>query len=174
MKKGIFLIIICLIFGLQAKADLAPTVMLHHNGEVKTYMYYQVQNAVNDAIDGDTIYLSDGSFQPFNIDKRIMVRGAGPTTMVDGSCEISIKGSDKLEMPVLDAITFNGDIIVNYAYKQCTIRKCGMGNLIFNDEEGRAFYDVKIDRCMVKTRLNLPNSVKEFNPTFTFLNDFPC
>lgn len=161
MKKLKHLVLASLVlFAMPAKADLAPTVMLHRGGQVKTYMYYEVQKAVDDAIDGDTIFLSEGTFQPFNVNKRILVRGAGYGTIVEGSCVIDISGTDKLKMPVLDALTFNGDIEVNSAYKQFTIRKCSMVNLIFN--EGK-YYDVKIDRCYISNRLNLPNDVIEFN-----------
>ncbi len=161
MKKLKHLVLASLVlFAMPAKADLAPTVMLHRGGQVKTYMYYEVQKAVDDAIDGDTIFLSEGTFQPFNVNKRILVRGAGYGTIVEGSCVIDISGTDKLKMPVLDALTFNGDIEVNSAYKQFTIRKCSMVNLIFN--EGK-YYDVKIDRCNISNRLNLPNDVIEFN-----------
>ena len=164
MRKSKLLALACLIWvAMPAKADLAPTVMLHRGGEVKTYMYYQVQNAVDDAVDGDTIFLSEGTFQPFNVNKRILVRGAGYGTMIEGSCVIDISGTAKLTMPVLDALSFNGEVQVENAYEQFTLRKCSMTNLIFNVEEGKEFYDVKIDRCNIDNRLNLPNSVIEFN-----------
>jgi hypothetical protein len=89
-----------------------------------------------------------------------MVRGAGPTTMIEGSCEINISGSKELSMPVLDAMCFLGDITVTQAPRQLTFRKCKMANVIFSDSE---FHDVKIDRCWITNRLNLPSNVKEFN-----------
>lgn len=160
MKKFLFLVALALA-TVQAKADLAPTVMLHHNGQAKYYMYYQVQNAVNDAVDGDTIYLSEGTFQPFNVNKRIMVRGAGSTTIIEGNCEIDISGTDKLTMPVLDAMCFNGNVTVKQAYKQFTLRKCKMTNLLW--DETNEFWDTKVTQCWFSNRLNLPNNVKEFN-----------
>lgn len=160
MKKIILLTALALT-SVLAKADLAPTVMLHHNGQAKYYMYYQIQNAVNDAVDGDTIYLSEGTFQPFNVNKRIMVRGAGSTTIIEGNCEIDISGTNKLTMPVLDAMCFNGDVTVKNAYKQFTLRKCKMKNLIW--DETNEFWDTKVEQCWFTNRLNLPNNVKEFN-----------
>lgn len=160
MKKIILLTALALT-SVLAKADLAPTVMLHHNGQAKYYMYYQIQNAVNDAVDGDTIYLSEGTFQPFNVNKRIMVRGAGSTTIIEGNCEIDISGTNKLTMPVLDAMCFNGDVTVKNAYKQFTLRKCKMVNLIW--DETNEFWDTKVEQCWFTNRLNLPNNVKEFN-----------
>lgn len=161
MRKRILFLFVSLTFiFLQANADIAPTVMLCHNGTTKTYMYYQIQNAVNDAVDGDTIYLTEGTFQPFNVNKRILVRGAGETTLINGNCEINISGQDKLTMPVLDAMCFNGDVIVKSAYKQFTLRKCSMTNLLFDAAD---YYDVKISQCSITNRLNLTNNVHEFN-----------
>lgn len=161
MKRTIFLLIGLTMAFVQAKADLAPTVMLHHNGQAKYYMYYQIQNAVDDAVAGDTIYLSEGTFQPFNVNKRIMVRGAGSTTLIEGDCEINISGTAKLTMPVLDAMCFSGSVTVKRAYKQFTLRKCKMQNLIW--DENNEFWDAKVEQCYFTNRLNLPNNVKEFN-----------
>ena len=162
MKKNLSLLVLfAQFFALTAYADLAPTVMLRHGGNTTFYKYYEVQNAVDAAVDGDTIYLTDGTYQPFNINKRIMVRGAGPTTMIEGDCEIDISGTAKLTMPVLDAICFNGNVIVKSAYKQFTLRKCKMVDLIWN--ESNEFWDTKVTQCYFTNMLNLPNNVKEFN-----------
>ena len=157
-------------FG-QVWADLAPTVMLSHNGNKKFYMYDEIQNAVDDAVDGDTIYLSEGAFSPFNVDKRIMVRGAGSTTIIGGDCEINISGEEKLSMPVLDAMCFNGNVIVKSAYKQFTLRKCKMKNLKWSTD--KEFWDTKIDRCWFGV-LNIPGSVKEFNAFNCRIEDLYC
>ena len=160
MKKSILVLTCCLAFAaVPAFADLAPTVMLRHNLQSTMFSYYEVQKAVNAAVDGDTIYLTEGTFQPFNIDKRIMVRGAGPGTIIEGSCEINISGTTELSMPVLDAMCFSEDITVTQAPQQLTFRKCRMANLIFSDNE---FHDVKINQCWINNRLNLPSNVKEF------------
>ena len=144
----------------HVSAGIAPTVMLGHNGERKMYNYDQVQQAVDDAVDGDTIYLSDGQFSEFNVTKRIMVRGTGPDTTIQGSCTIYIEGTSPLTMPVLDALTFTGDVSVTSAYKQFSMRKCQLQNLKFIDGD---FYDVKLDRCYIKQWLHLPENVKEFH-----------
>lgn len=165
MKKVVFFMTLVLAV-IQAKADLAPTVMLHHNGQAKYYMYYQIQNAVDEAVDGDTIYLSEGTFQPFNVNKRIMVRGAGSTTIIEGDCEIDISGTAKLTMPVLDAMCFTGTIFVKSAYKQFTLRKCRAQNIYFTNSEYYVvsdYYDVKLEQCFIQNYLLIPEEVKEIN-----------
>ena len=160
MKRKILLLSALMLGMTVAMADIAPTVMLGHNGTRKMYNYDQVQKAVDDAVDGDTIYLSNGQFNEFNVSKRIMVRGAGPETIVQGSCTVYISGTNVLTMPVLDAITFTGNVNVSSAYKQFTIRKCQMQNLNFTESD---FYDVKLDRCYIQGTLHLTQNVKEFN-----------
>ncbi len=141
-------------------ADIAPTVMLSHNGVRTMYNYDQVQQAVDNAADGDTIYLSNGTFNQFNVSKRIMIRGTGYDTIIQGSCTIYISGESALNMPVLDALTFTGNVNVTSAYKQFTIRKCQMNNLSFTESE---IHDVKLDRCNIQGTLHLTQNVKEFN-----------
>ena len=160
MKNKVILALTIVLAAVQAKADIAPTVMLSHNGVRTMYNYDQVQQAVDNAVDGDTIYLSNGTFSEFNVSKRIMVRGTGPETIVQGSCTVYIAGTNVLNMPVLDALTFTGDVNVTSAYKQFTIRKCQMQNLNFTESD---FHDVKLDRCYIQGTLHLTQNVKEFN-----------
>lgn len=159
-KRNYLLVALTAMTFIQAKADIAPTVMLSHNGQRTMYMYDQVQQAVDDAVDGDTIYLSNGSFEPFNVTKRIMVRGTGPETIISGGCTVYIGGQTKLSMPVLDALTFTGNVSVTSAHEQFTIRKCQMNNLNFTESD---FHDVKLDRCDIQGTLHLTQKVKEFN-----------
>ena len=158
-KNLLFAALVAMTF-VQAKADVAPTVMLSHNGSRTMYMYDQVQQAVDAASDGDTIYLSNGSFEPFNVTKRIMVRGTGPETIISGGCTVYIAGQNPLTMPVLDALTFTGNVSVTSANKQFTIRKCQMNDLDFTESD---FHDVKLDRCDIQGTLHLTQKVKEFN-----------
>ncbi|MBO7119959.1 MAG: hypothetical protein J6W03_06545 [Bacteroidaceae bacterium] len=159
-KRNLLLGMLMALTLVEAKADVAPTVMLSHNGQRTMYMYDQVQQAVDAASDGDTIYLSNGSFEPFNVTKRIMVRGTGPETIISGGCTVYIAGQNPLSMPVLDALTFTGNVSVTCANKQLTIRKCQMNDLNFTESD---FHDVKLDRCDIQGTLHLTQKVKEFN-----------
>lgn len=160
MKKG-FLISLCLLMGtLMTKADIAKSVMLHHNGNVTLYDWDQVQQAVDAAVDGDTIYLAEGTFAAFNVNKRIVVRGSGSATMVEGDCHINISGTEKIASPVLDALSFSGSVEVAQAYRQFTLRKCKMKDLRFTAEEYR---DVKMDRCYVFNEMHTTTNLKELN-----------
>lgn len=160
MKRHLFLLAVLILSSIYAMAEVAPTVMLSHNGVRTMFMWDEVQKAVDAAVDGDTIYLSNGTFESFNVTKRIMVRGTGYDTIISGGCTIYISGQTNLTMPVLDAMTFTGNISVTSAYGQFTIRKCRMNSLNFTESE---FHDVKLDRCDIQGTLHLTQKVKEFN-----------
>ena len=160
MRKTFLLWAVLFMAALSAKADVAPTVMLHHNGNTTLFAWDHVQDAVDAAANGDTIYLSNGQFSAFNVNKRIMVRGAGANTIIEGSCTISISGSSPLTMPVLDAMVFTGSVSVTAASSQLTLRKCEMLDLNFTDSD---FRDVKLIQCYIRGTLHLTQRVKEFN-----------
>ncbi len=160
MKKQFLLFVCLLMVATVAKADIAASVMLRHNGHATFFDYNEVQNAVDAAVEGDTIYLTEGTFSPFNVDKRIMVRGTGWTTVIEGDCNINISGTAKLPMPVLDGVALNGDINVQSAYSQFTLRKVKVKNVSFAGEE---HYDVKLDRCDIYGVFSLTENVKEIN-----------
>ena len=146
--------------ALSAKADIAPTVMLHHAGKTTLFAWDHVQDAVDAAANGYTIYLSNGQFSAFNVNKRIMVRGTGANTIIQGSCNISISGTTPLNMPVLDAMVFTGNVTASAASSQLTLRKCQMVDLNFTDND---FHDVKLMQCYIQGTLHLTQHVKEFN-----------
>ena len=160
MKKHFLLFVCLLMVATVAKADIAASVMLRHNGHATFFAHDEIQNAVDAAVEGDTIYLTEGTFSPFNVDKRIMVRGTGWTTIIEGDCNINISGTAKLPMPVLDGVALNGDINVQSAYSQFTLRKVKVKNVAFAGEE---HYDVKLDRCHIYGILDLAENVKEIN-----------
>ncbi len=163
MKLKYFLVTVLAMASFQARADLGASVMLRHNGQAKFYQWDEVQKAVDDAVDGDTIYLTEGNYAPFNINKRIMVRGAGPATMVEGRCIINIPNDQKLVMPVLDAVNFSENVHVNSAGRQLTLRKVKMSGLTFWDAGGGDIEDMKLDRCYISSRMLLPKKVRSLN-----------
>lgn len=160
MKKHFLLFVCLLMVATVAKADIAASVMLRHNGHATFFAHDEVQNAVDAAVEGDTIYLTEGTFSPFNVDKRIMVRGTGWTTVIEGDCNINISGTAKLPMPVLDGLALNGNVNVQSAYSQFTLRKVKVQKVLF---EGEEHYDVKLDRCHIYGILDLAENVKEIN-----------
>ena len=130
--------------------------MLVHNGNVTLYDNDKIQDAVNAASNGDVIYLTLGTFKPFNITKQITIRGAGETSIVDGDVNISISGSPKLTSPVLEALAVSGTITVKSQVDDMIIRKCKIGSFAISAQVDGAV----LDRCYITNTLTLSSYIK--------------
>ena len=136
--KRIFWIFIFIIF--YNVPDLYPqiAVALHTAGEGEArevIFYYRsdgFQQAYAEAVDGDTIYLPGGSFNPpTRIEKRLVIYGAGhypsataatSKTVINGTLTLD-EGADNLRLEglyVSGGLTVNSDRSVN----QVTIQRC--------------------------------------------------
>ena len=85
MKKNVLLVITMLMLCMSVFAAEKPTIYLWHNGQVKTYDVNGLPSAVNDAVNGDTIFLANGYYmtkgqydnESININKAITLIGVG-------------------------------------------------------------------------------------------------
>jgi hypothetical protein len=142
MKKTI-LTIVCLLGLLNVNAQTAK-IALQHNGFVTLYDADQMENALKASVDGDTIYLNEGTFKgDVIIAKKVSLIGSGAATIYEGAITISIPGSPTLTSHLLDAIFFKNSIIVTQPLNGLKIRKCQFYGLRFNAKTE----DITIDRC---------------------------
>lgn len=156
MKK-IFLLAVCIIMmSMTASAITINKAMLVHNGEVTLYDGDKIQEAVNAASDGDAIYLTLGTFKPFNITKKITVRGTGDTSIIDGDVNISIPGSPKLTSPVMEALAVSGTVNVGAQVDDMILRKCKIANFTI----GAQVDGTILDRCYITNSLTLSSYIK--------------
>ena len=156
MKKFLLLAVCFIMMGISASAITINKAMLVHNGNVTLYDGDKVQDAVNASADGDVIYLTLGTFKPFNITKRITVRGVGETSIVDGDVNISISGSPKLTSPVMEALAVSGTVTVKSQVDDMIIRKCKIGYFGIDAQVDGAV----LDRCYITNTLTLSSYIK--------------
>lgn len=156
MKKFLLLAVSFMMMGISASALTINKAMLVHNGNVTLYDGDKVQDAVNASADGDVIYLTLGTFKPFNITKRITVRGVGETSIVDGDVNISISGSPKLTNPVMEALAVSGTVKVSSQVDDMIIRKCKIANFGISAQVDGAV----LDRCYITNTLTLSSYIK--------------
>lgn len=153
MKKILFVIVCLTVVGLQCvKADTRAAVLLLHEGNGTTYEVAQLAQAVNEAADGDTLYLSAGLFQltdTLKIEKAISVIGQGQNTIIGGSIAIALEGNPTLTACMLDAFRILGDINVAKSVRGLKMRKVNIsaGNLQFLEN----VESVEIDRCYIQS-----------------------
>ena len=78
MKRILLLIVLCVFVSFTAYSATAQRTILSHNGILTQYDATHWQDAINDAVAGDTVYFTPGVFEyGLTIDKAITLIGAG-------------------------------------------------------------------------------------------------
>lgn len=166
MKKYLLLAVCFMMMGISASALTINKAMLVHNGNVTLFDGDKVQDAVNASVDGDVIYLTLGTFKPFNITKKITVRGVGETSIIDGNVDISISGSPKLTSPVMEALAVSGTVTVKSQVDDMIIRKCKIADFGISAQVDGAV----LDRCYITDLLTLSSYIKGMTVVNSKLN----
>lgn len=158
IMKKILLSLTALVLGCAySAADTRQVVLLLHQGTGTEYAYDQLQQALDDATAGDTLYLNDGDY-PINgdaltISHPVSIIGMGINTRLLGTVDISIPDSVTLTSYMLDALRVNGNVRVQQPVNGLKYRKCTInGSIIWN----ATTRDLLIDRCNITTFNSTP------------------
>ena len=149
--KRILFTLTALVFGFAYSfADTRQVVMLFHQGTGTEYAYDQLQQALDDATAGDTLYLNEGEY-PINgdaltISHPVSIIGTGINTRLLGTVDISIPDSVTLTSYMLDALRVNGSVRVQQPVNGLKYRKCYIEGTVSWNATTR---DVLIDRCYI-------------------------
>ena len=110
MKK-ILLSMVCLVMvGMQSVKAQVGIVALHHEGNVTVFGEDKLANAIEAAVAGDTIYMSEGHFLgDVTINKAIHLVGSGQGTTINGDVNIDIENNPTVTGYMLAALNINGD-----------------------------------------------------------------
>lgn len=164
MKKYLLSIVCLMMIGMQSvKAQLAIAA-LHHEGHVSIYSASAIQDAIDAAVKGDTIYLSEGMFGGFNVAKPIAIIGAGQTTVISGEVSTGQKSStvDSLGVGLLlSGLNIVQDLNFHNTQVGTRIEQCkivGTCNLKSNYNSG-SYNNIEIVMSQIKT-LYLSDDVK--------------
>lgn len=156
MNKQLLIAVCIIMMSISAGAATINKALLEHNGEVTLYDGDKVQDAVNAASDGDVIYLTLGTFKPFNVTRKITIRGTGDTSIIDGDVTISIPGASKLTSPLLESLAVSGTVHVGAQVDDLIIRKCKIGTFTI----GAQIDGAVLDRCYITNTLTLSSYIK--------------
>lgn len=144
MKKQLIMMACMLMASIAAFAGTNSKILLQHEGGVKVYDSNQMTQALADAVKGDTLFLSEGTFAGFDLTKEVMIRGCGTTTIITGAVKIAVAGNPTFSAPLLDALKIDNSLTVSQPCNKLHIRKCWItGNISFTAKSE----DVLIDRC---------------------------
>lgn len=152
MKKSIIIMLGLALMSVQSFADTRAQALLLHNGQGKSFDADQLQEAVNEAVDGDTIYLSEGTFNlngVMTIEKNVSLVGAGgEKTTLRGSINFAIDGAPTITRHLLDALKITDALEVTKEQHGLNIRKCWIGTRLIASDD---VTDLQIDRCYIDT-----------------------
>lgn len=146
MKRILFLTIALMGISMSLLAASNAKCLLQHQGSVKIYDASAIETAIKASVDGDTIFLTEGQFPGFTVNKKITVRGAGQSTYVTSDVSISISGSPTLTQTVLEGLNLNNwRITVTTSINGIKIKQCKAGAL-YCEAKNSAFM---LDRCCI-------------------------
>ena len=156
MRKQL-LTLACLLMATMGVNAQISKVALQHKGAVTLYDTDQIQIAIDNSVDGDTIFLNEGEFPGFTVNKKISVIGKGNSeTKVTSNITIAIPNSPTLTARVLDGLNISGyDITVSNAVNSLVIRKCQFSQISFSGVVDKAL----IDRCNISSYISLSSNV---------------
>lgn len=153
MKKFFLLLLGAVFFiSINANADSTAKCLLHHQGTVQVFDGDKIEAAIKASADGDTIYLGEGTYPGFTLNKKITVRGAGEDSRINGAITVSISNNPMLTQTLLEWLNLLGnDVSIETTMKKVKIKQCKFRYLktTANNVE-----DVLVDRCYVTSSIS--------------------
>lgn len=175
MKKSFMLFIGLFAMSMASFALPNSSVLLQHQGNVTVYPLESLNDALDAAVDGDTLFLSKGTYPGFTIRKKITVRGAGVSeTTVTGNVAISIPDSVTLTNTLLEGLNIytsvgnRYNIVVTKSVNGLKIKQCRFRGIKFNGH----LRDVLIDRCNIFDTFFIPNNNDDAVKSVTVKNSY--
>ena len=158
MKKTIYAIAMMLMTGISAFSQTEDTkVILQSGANTTIYDGTQISTAIGAANKGDILYLSEGTYDSFTIDKEILVRGVGENTWIDGDVTISIPNNATLTQAVLEGVNVSGTINITQPATNLIIRNTKVKDVKVNG----ALSNGLIDRCWITGTFNMNNNTDD-------------
>lgn len=172
MKLKHLAIILGVALSVNAAAAQTSSIALSHEGNVTFFPGFNLAPAIEQAQRGDTIYLSNGVYEGFTLDKAVAVIGAGQRTEIAGSVRLDF--SDTISIQLLDAINIHDVIeLTSSAFKISDIkfRKIRFKNLQLYYPD--CLQNVTFDRCVIYGSLSCSGakSTSFLNCKIANLND---
>ena len=161
MKKFIFILITIITICINANADSGAKCLLQHKGSVQFFDGDKIEAAIKAATDGDTLFLSEGLYPGFTINKKITVRGAGQESKIAGYVKINISNNPTLTQTILEWVNLveTNNIAIETPMKKLKIKQCTFYSLNANTNIENAL----IDRCHINGSINGFKSVNIVN-----------
>lgn len=146
MKKILLSVLCLMMIGMQSLQAQVAIAALHHEGKVTLFSSAKITEAIDAAVKGDTIYLSEGIFSGFQIAKGIAIIGSGQQTMISSAVSIGDSGSST-EGVVLSSVHVLGNINLAGPVKGLSIRHC---RFVDFDDNSQNLDEADISMCQLE------------------------
>lgn len=158
MKKVILFVMMC-VCALSAYALENAKCYLEHEGNVTTFDASKIADAIEAAVKGDILYLGEGQYPGFTLNKEITVRGVGADkTKVSSSVTIAIPGTPEITQDLLFGFSFT-DLYLTSKMSNVSIKKCSFSS--FNISADNT--DILIDRCRISGTFYFESYIKSLS-----------
>ena len=145
MKAKSLLTACLFMLAVGANAANDGKAILHHDKKpTAIYDADKLSDALSAAVAGDTIYLSEGTFPTFSLEKAITIKGAGTNTKISNGVTIDIPGNPTLTSSLLEAVEVNGAITVKSDMTNFLIKMVKTTDLQFANQLNT---NALVDRC---------------------------
>ena len=147
MKKTIYAIAMMLITSVASFAQAEDAkVILQSGANTTIYDGNSLSTAIGAAKKGDIIYLSEGIYSGFTIDKEILVRGVGEKSYVKGDITIAIPDNPTLTTHIIEGVWASGALNITKPATDMIIRSCKFSGDL---NVSAALPNGLIDRCFI-------------------------
>lgn len=147
-----------LMTGISAFSQAEDTKVILQSGAATTiYDGTNISTAIDAAKKGDILYLSEGTYDSFTIDKEILVRGVGENTWIEGDVTIAIPNNATLTQAVLEGVNVSGTINITQPATNLIIRNTKVIDVKVNG----ALSNGLIDRCWIIGTFNMNNNTDD-------------
>lgn len=164
----ISVIALCCTMAAGAQSNQSVTAILQHvvdgNETVKVYVGKEAfKNAYTDAVNGDVITLSSGSFDtPTDFQKELSVYGAGyeedaesGTAVTTLNSHIYIRNVESLSNLHFEGLRISGNIHCTIPVSKMVISKCFCNNVYLH---GSSCTDITIQQCVIPSGVSGANN----------------
>ena len=145
MKKMIFTLVCLLGMSVAANAASKSDIVLQHGSNITVFNAEDLASAMEAAVDGDVIFLGEGSYPGFGITKKITIQGVGLNTVIKGDITIDIPNEPVLTAPVLQYLKAERTVTVKSETTGLGFKQCSIGDIVYK----RKAFDAYIDRCFL-------------------------
>lgn len=160
MKKILFSVVCLMNVGMQSMMAQVAVAALHHEGNVTIYPAAKIQDAIDAAVKGDTLYLSEGVFGGFTIATPIAIIGAGQTTSISTDVTIGKSGTTIEGGLLLSGLNFVQNVKNKYSIDGLRIIQCTIGGDLGFTHDSMIYSNIEVFFSHVKGEVDLYTSVK--------------